>query len=144
MVAADGPPQSQHLNREFQAAVAEYDAGRYAEAAAQLEKLLPRVPDTFEVQELLGLVYSAQSQDAKATEYLEKAVRLKPGSAEARTNLATNLVHLGKLDSAELQFHKAVELEPRNFEANHDLGEFYVRAGKLDKAVSFLAQAQRI
>jgi tetratricopeptide (TPR) repeat protein len=144
VVAVEGPQQSQHLNREFQAAVAQYDTGRYAEAAAQLEKLLPRVPDSFEVQELLGLVYSAESQDAKAMEYLEKAVRLKPGSAEARTNLATNLVHLGKLDSAELQFHKAVELEPRNFEANHDLGEFYVRAGKLDKAVSFLAQAQRI
>ena len=144
MVAADGPPQSQHLNREFQAAVAQYDAGRYAEAAAQLETLLPRVPDSFEVQELLGLVYSAESEDARAEGYLQKAVRLKPGSAEARTNLATNLVHLGKLDSAEIEFHKAVELEPKNFEANHDLGEFYVRAGKLDKAESFLAQAQRI
>jgi tetratricopeptide (TPR) repeat protein len=144
MVATDGPQQSQRLNREFQSAVAQYDAGQYAQAAAQLENLLPRVPDSFEVQELLGLVYSAESQDAKAMQYLEKAVRLKPGSAEARTNLATNLVHLGKLDSAELQFHKAVELEPRNFEANHDLGEFYVRAGKLDKAVSFLEKAQRI
>jgi tetratricopeptide (TPR) repeat protein len=102
------------------------------------------VPDSFEVQELLGLVYSAQSHDAKATEHLEKAVRLKPDSAEARTNLATNLVTLGKLAPAEVQFHKAVELEPRNFGANHDLGEFYVRAGKLDRAVSFLAQAQRI
>jgi tetratricopeptide (TPR) repeat protein len=142
--ATDGPQQAQHLDREFQAAVMQYEAGRYTEAAAQLESLLPHVPDSFEVQELLGLVYSAQSHDAKATEHLEKAVRLKPDSAEARTNLATNLVTLGKLAPAEVQFHKAVELEPRNFGANHDLGEFYVRAGKLDRAVSFLAQAQRI
>lgn len=144
ILAADGPQQSERLNREFQAAVAQYDAGRYPEAAAQLENLLPHLPDSFEVQELLGLVYSAESEDAKAMGYLEKAVRLKPRSAEARTNLATNLVHLGKLDSAETQFHKAVELEPRSFEANHDLGEFYVRAGKLDKAELFLAQAQRV
>jgi len=142
--AAADEPQSQHLNQEFQAAVAQYDAGRYREAAAQLESLLARLPNSFEVHELLGLAYSAQSQDTKATEHLEKAVRLKPNSTEARTNLATNLVHIGKLVPAEVQFHKAVELAPRNFEANHDLGEFYVRTGKLDKAVSFLAQAQRI
>ena len=57
----------QRLDREFQAAVAQYDSGQYAEAAAQLENLLREAPESFEVQELLGLVYSAQSQDAKAT-----------------------------------------------------------------------------
>jgi tetratricopeptide (TPR) repeat protein len=136
--------QSQTLNREFQTAVAQYDAGQYAGAAAQLERLLPRLPNSFDVHELLGLVYSAQSQDAKANEHFERAVRLKPGSAEARTNLATNLMHLGKLATAEVEFRKAVEFSPRDFEANHDLGEFYVHAGKLSKATSFLAQAQRI
>src|SRR5947208_8149768 len=50
------------LERDFQAAVAQYDSGHYAEAAAQLERLLPSAPNSFEVHELLGLVYSAQSQ----------------------------------------------------------------------------------
>ena len=36
------------LNRQFQAAVAQYDAGHFPEAAAQLEKLLQEVPDSFE------------------------------------------------------------------------------------------------
>src|SRR6267378_5478733 len=57
--------QSQRLDREFQAAVAHYDSGRYAEAAVQLENLLRDAPESFEVHELLGLVYSAQSQDVK-------------------------------------------------------------------------------
>ncbi len=43
------------------------------------------VPESFEVQELLGLVYAAQSQNDKANEHLEKAVRLKPDSATAHT-----------------------------------------------------------
>jgi tetratricopeptide (TPR) repeat protein len=141
---AAGAQQNPRLDREFQAAVAQYDSGHYAEAATQLENLLRAVPDSFEVHELLGLVYSAQSQDAKANEHLDKAVRLKPDSAPARTNLAANLSRLGKLELAGEQFKKAVELEPRNFDANHNLGEFYVRSGKIAQAAPFLQQAQRI
>ncbi len=141
---AAGAQQNPRLDREFQAAVAQYDSGHYAEAATQLENLLRAVPDSFEVHELLGLVYSAQSQDAKANEHLDKAVRLKPDSAPARTNLAANLSRLGKLDLAQEEFKKAVELEPRNFDANHNLGESYVRSGKVAQAAPFLEQAQRI
>ncbi len=101
------------------------------------------VPESFEVHELLGLVYSAQSQDAKAAMHLEKAVRLKPNSSEARTNFATNLARAGKLDLAETQFQRAVELEPKSYDANHDLGELYIQSGKVSAAIPFLEQAQR-
>jgi tetratricopeptide (TPR) repeat protein len=142
--AAAVPQQSQDLDREFQAAVAQYDSGRYAEAAAKLEILLREAPESFEIQELLGLVYSAQSQDPKANEHLLKAVRLKPDSAPARTNLAANLARLGKFELAEEQFKRAVELDPKNFDTNHNLGESYVRAGKVAAAAPFLEKAQQI
>jgi tetratricopeptide (TPR) repeat protein len=136
--------QTELLNEKFQSAVKEYDAGRLPEAAAQLEHLLSAVPDSFEVHELLGLVYAGESQDALANQHLEKAVRLKPDSAAARTNLATNLLRMGKLEPAQQQLKQAVALEPRNFDANHNLGELYVRAGKLADAVPLLKQAQSI
>jgi tetratricopeptide (TPR) repeat protein len=142
--AAQTKAPDNDLDRQFQAAVAQYDAGHFAEAAVQLEKLLPSVPQSFEVHELLGLVYAAQSQDAKANEHLERAVRLNPNSAEARTNLAANLSRLGKLGPAEEQFRKAAQLEPENFDANHNLGEAYVHAGKIAEATPFLEKAQRI
>jgi len=142
--AAAAPQQSQDLDREFQAAVAQYDSGRYAEAAAKLENLMREAPESFEVQELLGLVYSAQSQDAKANEHLMNAVHLKPDSAPARTNLAANFARLGKFELAEEQFKKAVELEPRSFDTNHNLGESYVRTGKVAQAAPFLEKAQQI
>jgi tetratricopeptide (TPR) repeat protein len=132
------------LDRAFQAAVAEYEGGRLAEAAADLERLLPEVPNSFEVHELLGLVYTAQSQDAKANEHLQKAVRLQPNSAAARTNLAANLSRLGKPDLAQAQFEKAVELEPNNFDTNHNLGESYIQSKKIAEAVPLLERAQRI
>lgn len=136
--------QNQRLEREFQAAVAQYDSGHFPEAALRLEALAREVPESFEVHELLGLVYSAQSQDAKASPHLQRAVRLKPDSASARTNLAANLMRLGKAELAGVEFRKAVELEPKNFDTNHNLGEFYVHSGKVAEAAPFLAQAQKI
>jgi tetratricopeptide (TPR) repeat protein len=132
------------LDRDFQAALAEYNSGQFAEAAARLEKLSRDVPSSFEVHELLGLVYSAQLQDTKASEHLERAVRLKPSSAAARTNFAASLARQGKFAPAEEELRRAVKLEPRNYDANHNLGELYIRTGKISDAVPFLQQAQRI
>jgi tetratricopeptide (TPR) repeat protein len=137
-------PPTQVLDREFQSAVAEYDAGRLPEAEAQLEALLPYAQKTFEVHELLGLVYAGQSQDAKAVEQLEIAVRLKPDSAAARTNLAASLFHSGKSELAEGQFRKALELEPRDYDANHNLGELYIQSKRIADAVPLLEKAQEI
>lgn len=136
--------QDTDLDREFQSAVAQYDSGHYAEAAAKLEDLIHKVPGNFEVHELLGLVYSAQSKDVAANPHLEKAVRLNPKSAPAHTNLAANLVRLGKLEQAGEQFQKAAQLDPKNYDTNHNLGEFYAQSKKIGDAVPYLQQAQRI
>ena len=140
----DHQNQTQALDRQFQSAVAQYDAGRFAEAAAQLEALLPYAPRTFEVHELLGLVYAGESQDAKAVEQLQIAVRLQPDSAAARTNLAASLFHSGKSELAEGQFRKALELEPGDYDANHNLGELYIQSKRIADAVPLLKKAQEI
>lgn len=137
-------PQNQKLDRQFQSAVAQYDAGRFAEAAAQLEELLPHAPRSFEIHELLGLVYAAQSQDAKAIEHLQAAVQVKPDSATARTNLAAALSHAGNSQMAGEQFRKALELAPRDYDANHNLGEYYIQSGRIADAVPLLEEAQRL
>jgi tetratricopeptide (TPR) repeat protein len=132
------------LERKFQQASADYNAGRFADAAILLETLLPTLPNSFEVHELLGLTYSADSQDAKANPHFEKAVRLQPTSAAARTNLAANLTRLGKLDLAQAQFQKAAQLDPKSYDTNHNLGETYVRSGQLAKAEPYLKEAQKL
>jgi tetratricopeptide (TPR) repeat protein len=135
---------NQKLDRQFQSAVSAYHAGKFAEAAAQLQDLLPDVPKSFEAQELLGLTYAAESQYQKAVEPLEIAVHLKPDSAAARTNLATALIHAGKPDLAEAQFRRALDLEPRDYDANHNLAEFYIQSRRIEQALPLLEQAQTI
>ncbi len=136
--------RQQKQNRQFQAAVASYNAGQYAEAAAQLETLVPQVPNNFEAQELLGVVYSAMSEETKAIDHLQAAVRIEPKSAAARINLGASLSRLGRTQLAEEEFRKALLLAPRDYSANHDLGELYVQAGKIAEARPLLEEAQRI
>jgi tetratricopeptide (TPR) repeat protein len=128
----------------FESAVSAYESGHFAEAIPPLEKLIREVPNNFQVNELLGLVYAAQSQDAKANERLAAAVRIKPNDAAARSNLAASYARLGKTDLAEEQFKRAAELDPENFDTNHNLGEAYVRTGEVAKAIPYLERAQRI
>lgn len=136
--------RQQKQDRQFQSAVAKYNAGQYPEAAAQLEILVPQVPNNFEAQELLGIVYASMSEDAKAIDHLQAAVRIEPTSAAARTNLGASLSRLGRTQLAEEQFRKALLLTPRDYSANHNLGELYVQAGKIAEARPLLAEAQRI
>ena len=135
---------TQQKDRDFQTALAKYNSGQFSEAAAQLEHLVVEAPESFDVHELLGMVYAAQSQNAKASEHLEKAVHLKPNSAAARTNFAASLARQGKFQPAEEEFKKAIQLQPRNFDANHNLGELYARSGKIAASVPFFEQARRI
>jgi Tfp pilus assembly protein PilF len=136
--------QEKLLAQEFQSAVAQYHAGNFAQAANQLEKLAPRAPESFEIHELLGLVYAAQSKHEQSVEQLQIGVRLKPDSAAARTNLATSLLHTGKSGLAEEQFRQALALEPDDFQANHNLAEFYLQSGKIEQALPLLEKAQQI
>jgi tetratricopeptide (TPR) repeat protein len=142
--AATDDPQKQKLDRQYQSAVADYEAGRYATAADQLEQLLPYAPKSYEIQELLGLVYASLSENEKAVDHLKTAVQLRPNLAEARTNLAASLLHSGKAALAGEQFRKALDLEPQSYDANHNLGEYYVQSGKIADARPLLEQAQKI
>ena len=129
-------------DHRLQSALAHYNSGAYAAAQQELESLERDTPHTFDAQELLGLVYSAEGQEEKATARFEEAVRLKPDSGAARNNLATNLARLGKASLAEAEFKKVVELEPASYDANHNLGEFYIAKGDIAAAIPYLKKAQ--
>ncbi len=133
-----------NLDRQYQNAASDYQAGRYAQAADELEKLLPYGPRSYELHELLGMVYASLAQNDKAIDHLKTAVQIKPELAEARINLGATLAHAGKSEPAAEQFRKAVSLQPGNYDANHDLAELYLQSGKVGEAQPYLEQAYRI
>lgn len=143
LLDAQGVPR-ERLDAIYQAAVADYNAGQYADAAQRLEMVLPYATKSFEVHELLGLIYASMSENSKALDQLKLAVQLKPDSAAGRTNLGTILLHSGKTALAGEQFRMALQLEPTSYDANHNLGEFYVQSGRVADALPLLATAYQI
>jgi tetratricopeptide (TPR) repeat protein len=139
---AQQTPPPGTAQRQFMSALAAYRQQRFSEAENMLSPLAKTNPSSFEVNELLGLVYVAQGKDEKARPFLARAVQLKPRTVEARTTLATCLLRLHRIDEAEAQFKKVVELEPRGYNANHNLGEFYIQTGRLADAIPYLKRAQ--
>ena len=137
-------PSKQELDQQYQSAVADYGAGRYQQAAGKLERVLPYSRSSPVVHELLGLVYASLNHSDTAMEQLKTAVELKPDWVEARTNLGTALLHLGKNQLAGEQFRNALELDPRGYDTNHNLGEFYAQSGKLADARPLLEQARLV
>jgi tetratricopeptide (TPR) repeat protein len=139
--AAEQESQEKKLDQQYQAAVADYEAGRFTQAAARLEPLLPFAPSSFEIHELLGMVYASIPNGDKAIEHLNLAVHLKPDSPEARNNLGATLLRFGKIEAAGEQFRKAAALEPNSYDANHNLGEFFVQSSKVADAQPYLERA---
>jgi tetratricopeptide (TPR) repeat protein len=137
-------PAKQDLDHQYQSAVSNYEAGRYSEAASQLERLLPFATNSSTVHELLGLVYASLDQSEKAINELKTAVQLKPDWPEARTNLGTALLHAGKTALAGEQFSKALALDANSFDANHNMGEYYIQSGKVNEGRALLERAHQI
>src|SRR5260370_8944789 len=140
----DGRETEEATNRRLVSARSAYKAQRYAAAQRELESLVKSAPGSFEVNELLGLVYVAQDKKQQANHFLAKAVQLRPNVAETRTALATNLLAIDRANEAEAQFKKVVQMEPQGYDANHNLAEFYIQTGQIDSAVPFLKHAQEI
>jgi tetratricopeptide (TPR) repeat protein len=135
---------AEEIKRKFDAALLAYRSQQYAKAESEIISLLAAAPDSFEVNELAGLVYVGAGEYGKAQSYLAKAVRVKGDVVEARTALAANLLRLKKTGEAEKQFREAQALEPGSYDTNHNLGEFYIQAGDIASAIPSLKRAQEI
>jgi tetratricopeptide (TPR) repeat protein len=124
----------QTLDQQFQSALAAYNAGHLVQAATQLEQLLSRAPNLFEAHELLGVVYSSESQPHKAIEQLQAAVRLNPGDFEANHNLGELYIQTGKIVDATPFLEKAQRVNPSSDDNGYDLALAYSVTGQRGQA----------
>lgn len=123
-----------------------YEKTRYEEALA----LLAGLPvENGSVYALMGRCYYMLGDYKRASESLERAVRLEPGNSDyhmwlgraygRRAETSSFLTAPGLASKARQNFEKAFQLNPRNLEAAGDLFEYYLEApsfmgGGLDKA----------
>jgi tetratricopeptide (TPR) repeat protein len=111
------------------------------------------------VYELMGQNYYGKAEYKKATEALEKALAMDPGSSDInlwlgraygrRAETSNPLSAPGHASRARQHFEKSAQLNPNNLDAQSDLFEYYLQApgflgGGLDKAAATAAQMASI
>jgi tetratricopeptide (TPR) repeat protein len=160
---AEGP---QALDRKFQSALAHFNSAQYA-AQQELEALARTLPNSFEVQELLGQVYSAEGQRAYyflgksydrapslADEVAERFRRFsdfRPRDAQATLYYAMSLwkgrrseTSPAYLDQVESLLKKAIALDPSSPDAHLQLGNLYSQRHQYAEAAPEYQQALRL
>ena len=119
-------------------------AGRGADAQAQLEEALRLNPRDAEAHSNLGVVLQAQGRLAEATEQLRQAARLKPRDDRVHFNLGNGLLAAGQPDAAMREFQAAIALNPDNADAHFNLALILGPRNRLDAAIAHLRRVVEI
>jgi tetratricopeptide (TPR) repeat protein len=119
-------------------------AGRVADAVAQLNEALRLKPGDAEAHSNLATALQAQGQVAEAVQHAREAVRLKPDDDRVHFNLGNLMLAGGQADEAEREFRRAVQLNPENGDAQFNLGVLLGSRNQLDEAIAHLRRAVEI
>jgi tetratricopeptide (TPR) repeat protein len=90
--------------------------GDYDSALSLLMRLVKEHPDSYEVETGLGIVLY-QKKDPAARAHLEKALAMKPDSANAASNLAIIEEESGNLDAARKLYQQVLRYHPSDVAA---------------------------
>lgn len=118
-----------------------FDAGRYAEAAAELRRALAARPESVPAHVDLAAALAHLGDAPGAAAELREALRLDPANATAHFNLGSLLAAAGPSDEAREHLAAAARALPGDAGAHRALAHLLREAGRLDEALLEYARA---
>jgi predicted O-linked N-acetylglucosamine transferase (SPINDLY family) len=122
-------------------AIADHQAGRYAEAESIYRQILSQVPQHSDVWHLLGVLAYQVGKPAEAVELIERAIALVDTMAVYYANLGEALRSLQQYERAEKTFRRALELDPNQIEARNNLALMFQNLNRAAEALPLLDAA---
>lgn len=113
-------------------------------ALATYLRLARTAPDSWRTHELLGDMYQAREDDAKAIEEYRAALAQKPGLPNLHYQVGHLLWKGYKVEEARREFNAELALNPRHAGALFDLGNTYLYEHQPDKGLTYLRQVAAI
>ncbi len=117
-----------------QAAIQALQAGKFAEAAPLLEKLVAADPQDYRARFNLAFAYSQLNRDREAIENYRKVVEQQPDLAPARLNLGMMLLRQKLPAEAAPHLEAAASKQPQDFRAQFYWAEALLGSGQADRA----------
>ena len=131
-------------NREIDALVGLFSAGRYSEAADLARQMTERYPNHEFGWKALGAICMQAGKTAEALVPMQKAVELSAGDVEAHYNLGVILQALKRLEEAEASYRQALQISPDYADAHANLGVTLQALGRLAEAEASYRRALEI
>jgi len=117
------------------------NAGRFAEAIAEYQKVLAEDPNNIEAYIHLGHVYKELKRYAEAIKCFRKAASFKADVAETHDGLGNVFKDMGQVQEAFKEFEIANALDPENPAIMNNLGWCYQQRYEFDKAIELYKKA---
>jgi protein O-GlcNAc transferase len=124
-----------------QTANADFDAGRWSDAAAKYELILKEDPSHIPTRFNLAVCYTKMGVSEMAIAEYRKILEQDETIYEVRNNLAILLDQNGSQSEAAEQYEKILQLRPDDGNVHFRLGMFYARGDELEKAYPHLVAA---
>ena len=99
------------------------------------ERAINVTNDNFVMCNNYANILDKTGQAEKAIEHFNKALRMKPNSAEVHSNLGNVLRRMNRIDEAVMHYEKAIKLKPDLAEAHYNLAISLAEQGKTDEAI---------
>jgi len=122
----------------YKSANSDFEAGKWAEAAAKYEQVLKEDAKHLPSRFNLAVSYAKAGKPEAAIAAYRTLLEQNDTIYEVHINLALLLEETGKLSEAGEQYEKALGLRPDDIQGELSLATFYLRAKETDKAYSHL------
>ncbi len=125
------PVLSQALSR----AISAYNAGKLVEAEQICQQIININPDLFDALHLLAAAQSGLGKKEMALVNYDRALKVRPHSAEVLSNRGVTLHELKRFKEALASYDRALKVRPDYAEALSNRGHTLSQVGELDSAL---------
>ncbi len=122
-------------------ALRHHQAGNLDLAETVYRQILGFHPDHPESLHLLGVIALQRGRHQEAVTMIGRAIKARPGFADAHSNLGNALRELGRLDEAEQSYRKAISLNSGFAMAHYNLGNVLMAGNRFDEAAKSFTTA---
>jgi len=120
-----------------------YNAGRYAEAAAQAGLLAAQFPSAFILHNVIGAANARLGRHEEALAGFDLALQLQPNHVAALHERGNVLKTMGRLDEALVSYDTALRLQPNLAPTHSCRGALLSAQGRHDDAIKAFDEALR-
>ncbi|WP_019506845.1 tetratricopeptide repeat protein [Pleurocapsa sp. PCC 7319] len=115
--------------------------GNSPQAINQIQKLLEKSPNNFNILMHLGKLERQRGRRKQALKYYQKALEIDPQNLWANLDVAIELRDLNNFEAARKKIDLALEYYPDNFNALIQMGQLEQKSQQLEIALSYFQQA---